>query len=57
MFTKTQKLMSLVAKIVKNTPNDISIRGHTDGKPFRGNGGYSNWELSADRANASRRAL
>ncbi|MBL4588670.1 MAG: flagellar motor protein MotB [Alphaproteobacteria bacterium] len=57
MFDKTQKLMTLVAKIVKTMSNDISIRGHTDGKPFRGNGGYTNWELSADRANASRRAL
>jgi chemotaxis protein MotB len=57
MFQKTNKLISLVAKVIKNMPNNLSIRGHTDGKPFRGSGGYSNWELSADRANASRRAL
>ncbi len=57
MFQKTQKLMSHVAKIIRSMPNAISIRGHTDGKPFRGNGDYSNWELSADRANASRRVL
>ena len=34
------------------------IPGHTDSKPFRGgNRNYGNWELSADRANAARRAL
>jgi len=38
--------------------NRISIAGHTDAVPFgRGALGYSNWELSADRANASRREL
>jgi chemotaxis protein MotB len=38
-------------------PNRISITGHTDIRPYPGQGGYSNWELSADRANAARRAL
>ena len=57
MFEKTEKLMALVAKVTQTMPNNISIRGHTDGKPFRGNGRYSNWELSADRANSSRRVL
>jgi chemotaxis protein MotB len=39
-------------------PNKISISGHTDAKPFAsGDRGYSNWELSSDRANACRRAL
>ncbi|MGB1077145.1 MAG: flagellar motor protein MotB [Bdellovibrionales bacterium] len=57
MPEKTRKLMGLVAKIIKGTPNDLSIRGHTDGKPYRGDGSYTNWELSADRANASRRVL
>ncbi len=38
--------------------NNLSLAGHTDAVPY-GNGerGYSNWELSADRANASRREL
>lgn len=35
----------------------LSITGHTDGIPFQGREGYSNWELSADRANTARRAL
>jgi chemotaxis protein MotB len=39
-------------------PNKISLSGHTDAAPYSGGGkGYSNWELSADRANASRREL
>jgi chemotaxis protein MotB len=39
-------------------PNRISLSGHTDATPYAsGEKGYSNWELSADRANASRRAL
>jgi chemotaxis protein MotB len=38
-------------------PNTIVIEGHTDSKPFSGAGGYSNWELSSDRANAARRLM
>ncbi len=37
-------------------PNKIAIEGHTDARPY-GRPDYSNWELSADRANAARRAL
>jgi chemotaxis protein MotB len=38
--------------------NRISLSGHTDATPYSGGDkGYSNWELSADRANASRREL
>ncbi|MBK7908530.1 MAG: OmpA family protein [Gemmatimonadetes bacterium] len=38
-------------------PNAVIIEGHTDGVPLVRAGGYSNWELSSDRANAARRAL
>jgi chemotaxis protein MotB len=38
-------------------PNNVIIEGHTDGVPLMRPSGYSNWELSADRANAARRAL
>ncbi|MCY1374820.1 hypothetical protein D9M69_621840 [compost metagenome] len=38
-------------------PNKISISGHTDAKPYTGTGDFGNWELSANRANAARRAL
>jgi chemotaxis protein MotB len=45
-----------LASIIKTVPNKISVSGHTDIKPYLANN-YSNWELSADRANAARRAL
>jgi chemotaxis protein MotB len=49
-------LMRLAAELGK-LPNTILIEGHTDAKPFAGGGEYSNWELSADRANSSRRLM
>ncbi|MBM3546501.1 MAG: hypothetical protein FJX54_06090 [Alphaproteobacteria bacterium] len=58
MQDSARKLMEEVAKAIASLPNKITISGHTDSTPFKGGvGGYSNWELSADRANASRRAL
>jgi len=49
--------MTLVAQVVQKLPNKISVTGHTDSTPFSGGGSYGNWELSTDRANASRREL
>lgn len=47
-----------IAKVLNEVPNRVSLSGHTDGAPYSGGDkGYSNWELSADRANASRREL
>ncbi|WP_207478982.1 flagellar motor protein MotB [Arenibaculum pallidiluteum] len=58
MFPQTRQLMEQVAKVVGSLPNRLSITGHTDSTPFATGGGtYGNWELSTDRANASRRAL
>ncbi len=54
---ETLKLLELVAAAVKRLPNQIVISGHTDATPFTGRDDYSNWELSTDRANASRRVL
>lgn len=51
------KLFALVTSVVKPLPNKISIRGHTDSVPFGKDAVYTNWELSADRANASRRVM
>ena len=53
----TKRLLALVTEVVGKLPNQISISGHTDATPYRGAGDYSNWELSADRANAARREL
>lgn len=47
-----------LAEIMKKLPNKIDLVGHTDAKPFSSRaGGYSNWELSSDRAQAARRIL
>jgi chemotaxis protein MotB len=52
-----QRLLQEVAKTVGSLPNRISIVGHTDGGSFQGPGGYSNWDLSAARANSSLKVL
>ncbi len=57
MYEKTTKLMQQVAKAIEEMPNEISIRGHTDSIPYGSGATYTNWELSTDRANASRRVL
>jgi chemotaxis protein MotB len=53
----TQSILKELAPYLTSVPNRISITGHTDIRAYPGQGGYSNWELSADRANAARRAL
>jgi chemotaxis protein MotB len=45
-----------VASVLANVPGDVVLEGHTDARAF-GGAGYSNWELSVDRANAARREL
>lgn len=57
MFSKTEDVLSLIADVISDMPNDLSIRGHTDAVPFASRKDYSNWELSADRANSTRRVL
>jgi len=66
----TKRILRDLAKIINTVPNSIAISGHTDAKPFpknyyreyydedyAGKVLYTNWELSADRANAARREL
>ena len=54
----TREILHEIGKALNDVPNRISLSGHTDATPYAsGEKGYSNWELSADRANASRRAL
>ena len=50
-------LLSTLATELGHLPNRILIEGHTDAKPFNRTASYSNWELSADRANAARRLM
>jgi len=53
----TAAILFELAKFINEVPNRISISGHTDISKFKGRENYSNWELSADRANSARRAL
>ncbi|BBI98376.1 chemotaxis protein MotB [Ferrigenium kumadai] len=54
----TTEILHAIGKILNEVPNKIGLSGHTDATPYQGGSkGYSNWELSADRANASRREL
>ena len=53
----SRKILREIAKVINGVPNKLSLTGHTDATKFSTRKGYSNWELSADRANASRREL
>jgi chemotaxis protein MotB len=54
----TKIILHEIARVLNDVQNRISLSGHTDATPFAsGERGYSNWELSTDRANASRREL
>jgi len=51
-----QALLKILAAELVKLPNKVAVEGHTDSTPY-GRPDYSNWELSADRANAARRIL
>ncbi|MBW8072571.1 MAG: flagellar motor protein MotB [Ferrovum sp.] len=58
----TRDILREIGKSLNDVPNFISLSGHTDARPYSvdlkgAKGGYNNWDLSADRANASRRQL
>ncbi|MFM2068253.1 MAG: motility protein MotB [Pseudomonadota bacterium] len=53
-----RELLRAIGGVLTEVPNKLTLEGHTDAKPMGSGGpGYSNWELSSDRANASRREL
>jgi chemotaxis protein MotB len=53
-----RELLQALGGLLAEVPNRLTLEGHTDATPFPGGErGYSNWELSSDRANASRREL
>lgn len=52
-----QQFLTAMSHELGKVPNRISIEGHTDSVPYSGSGTYTNWELSADRANAARRLM
>lgn len=51
------RILSLIGRELGTMTNDVVIEGHTDSRPFGAGQQYSNWELSADRANAARRVM
>ena len=54
----TREILHEIGTMLNQVPNKVSLSGHTDAQAYPGGGkGYSNWDLSADRANASRREL
>lgn len=54
---EAKMILEEIAKGLCELPNKINIGGHTDSQVFASDNGYTNWELSADRANAARRVL
>jgi chemotaxis protein MotB len=54
---RARQLLARVTQVVTRLPNAIAVAGHTDSTPFRGGTERSNWDLSADRANVTRRLL
>jgi|SRR6185437_14379839 len=57
LLDPAKKLLAVISQVIQRLPNPVSITGHTDAIPYPGGGRYTNWELSADRANSSRRQL
>jgi chemotaxis protein MotB len=52
-----ERVLNVIAKELATLDHKIVVEGHTDSRPYTSAGGYSNWELSADRANAARRVM
>ena len=53
----SEAVLKALAPLLNKVPNKISVTGHTDSTPYGMGASYTNWELSADRANAARRAM
>ena len=53
----TREILQAIGFVLNDVPYKVGLSGHTDSTPYLSDVGYSNWELSADRANASRREL
>ncbi|MDA0707960.1 MAG: OmpA family protein, partial [Proteobacteria bacterium] len=53
LYSYATRMLVLISEKIGKLPNRIAISGHTDSSSFRANADYSNWELSADRANSA----
>ncbi|PCJ71491.1 MAG: chemotaxis protein MotB [Rhodobiaceae bacterium] len=56
-YERTRLVIEQISLVIQKLPNRVIITGHTDANPLENTPGYSNWELTADRANATRRIL
>jgi chemotaxis protein MotB len=54
---ETERLLGAIAAELKKLDNRVVLEGHTDSQPYSVSKTYTNWELSADRANAARRVM
>ena len=57
LLPQTVELLGVIASELGTLGNGVAIEGHTDSRPYASTTGYTNWELSTDRANAARRAM
>ena len=57
LLPETIELLGVIAKELSTLGNTIALEGHTDSRAYTSPNGYSNWELSTDRANAARRTM
>jgi chemotaxis protein MotB len=57
MRTETERILAIIARELGTLDNSIILEGHTDSHQYASSDHYTNWELSADRANAARRVM
>ena len=57
LLGESERILSVIAKELSQLQNEVVVEGHTDSRSYNNGGGYTNWELSADRANAARRVM
>ncbi len=53
----TERILGVIGREITTLDRPVVIEGHTDSRPYNNTDGYTNWELSADRANAARRQM
>ena len=57
MAESAERVFTAIARELGKLPNEVLVEGHTDSRQYHDQEGYTNWELSADRANAVRRVM
>jgi chemotaxis protein MotB len=57
LLQETERILGVIAGEVGKLDHSVILEGHTDSRPYANADGYTNWELSTDRANAARRVM